>query len=297
MGGELQQRPVELVGFVPFVPLAKFAAHEQQFFTGMRILPGIEQPQIGKALPGIARHLVEHASFHVHDFVVRQRQYEVLSPRIHLAKGQLVVLKLAVDRLLFDVGQAVVHPAHVPLHRETQPAQFDRARHRRPRGRLFRDGQYAGETTVHFGVHFAQEMNGLDVLAPAVLVRQPFAVLARIVQIQHRCDRIDTQPVDVKFVQPVQRVGHQKIAHLVTAKIENQRTPVLMLTPAWIGVLVYRLAGKARQREIILGEMPRYPVKQDTDTGLMAGIDKRAKTIGRSKARRRCVITRHLIAP
>ena len=263
----------------------------------MRIVPGIEQPQVGEALPGVARHLVEQAFLHVHHFVVRQRQHEVLGPRVHLAEGQLVVLILAVDRLFLDVVETVVHPAHVPLHRKAQPAEFDRSRHGRPRGRFLGDGEHAGEAAVHFGVHFAQEMDRLEILAPAILVGQPFARIARVVEVEHRGDGVDAQAVDVELVQPVQRVGDQKVAHLVAAEVEHQRAPFLVLATARIGMLVHRLAGEARQRPVVFRKVRRHPVEQHADVGLMAGVDKGAEIVGRAEARSRCVIARHLVAP
>ena len=101
----------------------------------------------------------------------------------------------------------------------------------------------------------------------------------------------------MKFFQPVQRVGDQKITHLVAAVIENQRAPVLMFAAAWIFVFVNRLAGEACERKIILRKMRRHPVENHAQIVLVAGIDKAAKRFRRAVARGRRVITGHLIAP
>ena len=60
------------------LPLAEVAAHEQQLLAGMRPHVAVEQPQVGELLPQVAGHLVEQRALAVHDFVVRQRQDEVL---------------------------------------------------------------------------------------------------------------------------------------------------------------------------------------------------------------------------
>ena len=39
------------------------------------------------------------------------------------AEGQLVVVVAAVDRVLLEVAERVVHPAHVPLEAEAEAAQ------------------------------------------------------------------------------------------------------------------------------------------------------------------------------
>ena len=58
---------------------------------------------------------------------MRQRQDEILLPRIQHPERQIVVVILAEKGIAADVAQAVVHPAHVPLEAETQAAQMVRA--------------------------------------------------------------------------------------------------------------------------------------------------------------------------
>src|ERR1700688_549247 len=56
--GILKQMPIDTLIVIPFFPLADFAPHEQQFFAGVRVHPGIKHSDIGKLLPWIARHFV-----------------------------------------------------------------------------------------------------------------------------------------------------------------------------------------------------------------------------------------------
>ena len=74
-----------------------------------------------------------------------------------------------------------------------------------------------GELGVRDVIELAQEIDGLQVLAPAVLVGNPFAFLARVIEVKHRGDGIDAQAVDVEAVAPEQRVGDEEIADFVPA--------------------------------------------------------------------------------
>ncbi|MNC57122.1 hypothetical protein D3C75_1067620 [compost metagenome] len=107
-----------------------------------------------------------------------QRQDEVFAVGVDLTEGDFVVVPAPEQRIALEVAQAVVHPAHVPLHREAQAADIDGARYLRPGGGLFGNGQRAGEFAVHHGVQFAQEVDGLEVFPPAMAVGQPLPRLA-----------------------------------------------------------------------------------------------------------------------
>ena len=100
---------------------------------------------------------------------------------------------------------------------------------------------------MHHHVEFAQELDGVQIFATTILVGDPFAGLARVIQIEHRGDRIDTQPVDVALRQPVVRAGQQEAFHLLAAVVENIRAPILVETRARIFVFVKRGAVEARQ--------------------------------------------------
>ena len=63
----------------------------------------------------------------------------------------------------------------------------------------------AGMAAVEPLVHLLQEADGLEVFVAAIFVRHPFAVLARIVEVEHRGDGIDAQAVEMEFLGPVER--------------------------------------------------------------------------------------------
>ena len=170
-----EQRPVELLVFAPLVPLAELRAHEHELLARVRRHVAHEQAIVGALLPFVARHLVEQRTLAVHHFIVRDRQDEVLGPGVHERERDLVVLVAAVDRVLAEVLQRVVHPAHVPLEAETHAAQVHGARYAGKGGGFFGDGQHARVLAVRHGVELAQELQRLEVLAAAVLVRQPLA--------------------------------------------------------------------------------------------------------------------------
>ena len=52
-----------------------------------------------------------------------------------------------------------------------------------------------------------EEVDRLEVLVAAEDVRDPFAGLARVVEVEHRGDRVDPQSVEVVAVEPEQRVA------------------------------------------------------------------------------------------
>ena len=208
-----------------------------------------------------------------------------------------MVVIAAIDGIAAHVVQRVVHPAHVPLHREAKAANACRPGYAWPRGGLLGDGDDAGRCLVRGGVHLLQELHRFQVLPAAVDVRAPAALGTRIVQVEHRCHRVHPQAVDVELLEPVQRVGHQEVAHLGSAEVEYVSAPVQLLAALGIGVFVERGAVEAAQRPGVLGKVRRHPVDDDADAGPVQRVDQSPELVGRAEARCRRVVGRDLVPP
>ena len=183
------------------------------------------------------------------------------------------------------------------LKPEAEPAEVGRTRDARPRGRLLRDRDDAGLAVVQHLVQLLQERDGLEILAPAERVRHPLARLAGVVEIEHRGDGVDAQPVGVELAHPVERVREQEVPHLVPAEVEDERAPVGMGAAARIGVLVERRPVELRERELVAREVRRHPVEDHADPGLMQRVDEGAEVVGRAERRLGRVEAGHLVAP
>ena len=203
----------------------------------------------------------------------------------------------AIDRVLLHVGQVVVHPAHVPLHVKAQATLIDRARHQRPGGRFFGDGDGAGVLALDRDVEFAQKLDRLQILAAAVDVRHPLAGLARVVEVQHGGHSVHAQTVEVVFVEPEQRRRDQKAAHLMATVVEDRRIPFRMKSLARIGMLEQVGAIEVTEAMLVLRKMRRHPVEQHPDAALVQVIDKGHELIGRAIARGRRKVAGGLVTP
>ena len=146
-------------------------------------------------------------------------------------------------------------------------------------------------------VQLAQEGDGLEVLAPAMHVRDPLARLAAVVEVEHRGDGIDAQPVDVEALEPVERVGDEEVAHLAAAEIVDQRVPVAVEAEARVLVLVERGAVEAGEAVRVGREMRRHPVEDDADAGLVAAVDEAGEILRRAEAAGRREQADRLVAP
>src|SRR5579864_3656005 len=89
-----------------------------------------------------------------------------------------------------------------------------------------------------FLIKAAQEVDGLEIFASAEFVGNPFALFARVVEIEHGGDRVYTEAVDVIFVEPEHGARHQKAAHLGAAVVEDVRLPVGMKSLARVRMFV-----------------------------------------------------------
>ena len=116
-----------------------------------------------------------------------------------------------------------------------------------------------GTALRHHGVEMAQEADRLQVFAAAIDVGNPLALLAAVIAIQHRGDRIDPQPVDVEMLQPVHAAGDQEALHFPAAEIVDVGVPVLMESLPRIGMLEQRRAVETGQAMRIARENAPAP--------------------------------------
>ena len=298
MGRIVQQTPVQLLVVVPFMALTQFAAHEQQLLARMAPHEPVIGAQVGQLGGVVAGHLFQHAALAMHHFVMADRQDVVFAEPVDQAKGHQVMMIAAMDRILLDIAQGVVHPAHVPLEPEAQPAVVHGRRHARPGGAFLGHGHQAfGPFAVSQRVHLLEEFDRFVILAPAVPVRDPLSVLARIIAVEHRRDSIHPQPVQVEVAQPIDRVRAQEVAHFGAAEIVDQRVPVGVKPLAGIGMFVKRRAVELCQAMRVGREMRRHPVHQHAQPLGVRGIDKGAEIVGRAVTAGRCIQAGGLIAP
>ena len=200
-------------------------------------------------------------------------------------------------RVVLDVAQRVVHPAHVPLEVEAEAAEVRRLRDAGPGGRFLGDRQHAREIAADRDVELAQELDRLEVLAPAVVVGNPLAGLAAVVEVQHRRHGVHAQAVDVVAVHPEQRVGDEEVAHLVPAVVEDLGAPVGVLALPRVGVLVQAVPSKLRRPCSSRGKCAGTQSMITPMPCLVAAIDEVHEVLRRAVARAWRVVADDLVAP
>ena len=183
------------------------------------------------------------------------------------------------------------------LKPKPRPPSVGRLGDARPRRRLLGDHDDAADPLVGRGVGLLEQLDGLEVLAPAVLVGHPGAGVAGVVEVEHRGDAVDAEAVDVELLEPVEGVGDEEVAHLGPAVVEDVGAPLGVPAAARVGVLVERQAVEAGQRPLVGGEVPRHPVEQHADAGPVQLVDEVAEVVGPPPARARRVVAGDVVAP
>src|SRR5689334_5092921 len=99
----------------------------------------------------------------------------------------------------------------------------------------------------HLAIGSSQEADRVDVLAPAVFVRDPASFRPAVIEVKHGGDGVDAQAIDTVAVEPEQRVGGQEIADFDAAIVVDQGAPVEM--PSLARILVFVEAGPVEMCE------------------------------------------------
>ena len=290
------------------VPLGvgrQLGAHEEQLLARLADLVGEQRTQARELLRTGAGHLPQQRALLVDHLVVRQRHHPSLGVQVEAAEGDLTPVAPALrgplpevdQRVVREEAERVVHPAEVPLEVEAEAALDHGQADAGEIGRLLGDGDDTGHPVSGALVELPQERDRLEVVVAAEGVRPPFALLARVVQVQHRGHRVHPKAVDVVLLQPVAGIADQEAANLLPAEVEDEGAPFRMLPAQRVGILVQVRAVEAHEPVGVPREVGWDPVEDHADPGPMQQVDHAPQLIRRPIARGRSVEGRHLVAP
>ena len=190
-----------------------------------------------------------------------------------------------------------MHPAHLPLEAEAEPAERDGPGDHGP-GRRFLGGRLdAGEGAVGDLVEAPDEAQGLEVLPAAVAVGDPLPRFPGIVEVDHGGHGVDAQAVGVVAVEPEHGAADEEVADLVAAVVEDGAFPVGVEALARVLVLVEARAVELAQAVPVGGEVRGHPVEDDADAVVVEHVDEVHEVLRRPVAARRREVADRLVAP
>ncbi len=128
-------------------------------------------------------------------------------------------------------------------------------------------------------------------------VRDPLALLAAVVEVEHRGDRVDAQAVGVILVEPEARARGEEGAHFIAPVIEDRARPLGVVALARVGMLVEMRAVEKAEPVLVPGEMRRYPIEDHADVRLVQHVDHVHEVLRRAVAGGRREIAGGLVAP
>src|SRR5262245_19302865 len=105
----------------------------------------------------------------MNDFIVRQGQNEILMVMIQHREGEIVLMIFSMNRVVAEIIEGVMHPAHVPLERKSQPTQVRWTSHLRPGGGFLGDRDDAGKFDVGDVIELSEKINRLQIFPAAKL--------------------------------------------------------------------------------------------------------------------------------
>ena len=224
-------------------------------------------------------------------------QHEVFGEGVHHGEGDVLVVVLAEPGVQLQVVAHVIHPAHVPLEVEAQAPDVGGAADHGPGGGLLGDHHHAGLYGEGHGVELPKEVDGLQVLMPAVFVGGPGAALTAVVQVQHRRHSVHPEAVDVTLLQPEAGGGEEEALYLGPAIVEDPGAPGGVLPLVGIAVLVTTAAVKLIEPVGVLAEVGGNPVENNGDAVFVHVVHKPEEILGGPVPGGGGKITGALVAP
>src|SRR5579859_1412729 len=107
MAVKFEQVPIQARLVLPLAPLTQLGAHKQQLLAGLREHVPEHEAKIGEFLPVVSRHLIEQRTLAVYDLVMRKGENEILVEGVDHPERQRVLMKVAMDGVLFHIEQGI----------------------------------------------------------------------------------------------------------------------------------------------------------------------------------------------
>ena len=131
----------------------------------------------------------------------------------------------------------------------------------------------------------------------AVHICPPFSIRSVIIQVQHRCNGVYPNAIDVIFFQPVASTGNKEGANLSLSIVKDTGSPGFMLHFQRISIFITIRSVELAKSCGIFWKMCRHPVQNYTNSCLVEQVHHFLKIVRRSMPGGRCIVTRYLIAP
>ena len=141
--------PLKAAVVIPLMIRSEFRAHEKERLTRSRYGVANQRAKIRQTLPLITGHLAKQRALQVHHLIVRERIHEPFAVFVHHCKREFVVRPATEKGIDFEIVEGVVHPPHVPFHRESEPTLTDGMRHLGPRRTLLSHRDHARVQRLH----------------------------------------------------------------------------------------------------------------------------------------------------
>ena len=82
---------------------------------------------------------------------------------------------------------------------------------------IFCNGHRVREIFIYFLIHPFKSRNRIVVFVTAIDIGNPLIVTTRIIKVEHRGDSIDSNTINMELFEPVQGIGDQEAANVLTA--------------------------------------------------------------------------------
>ena len=245
----------------------------------------------------ISGHLAEHRTFEMNHLIMRKRQDVILALVIGHGEGHRIVIALSHNGIELHILAEIMHPAHVPLECKSESLSSDLARNIGPSGRFLRNGKESGICSANNRIEMLEKLYRIVILIAAIFIGKPLTVLLAIIKIEHRCNCIHSDTVNMEFPEPVEYVCYKEILDLCLGIVEYLGSPVGMLSEPRIRMLVNARSVELTESMSVGCKMCGNPIKDNSDAVLMKLIYKIHEIFGLAVSGGRSIIARHLISP
>lgn len=167
-------------------------------------------------------------------------------------RHRLIIIMLPMSQLTLRMIRQIIRPPRIPLRPRTRTASMYQPHRPKPHHQLLNSHRSSKRPLMNHHVRLLRRHRHVRILPTPRLVQNPLTILTQMIRMRRQNSNICTRTIRIVVLRPMRNINRRRIARLNTARIRGMNTPIKLLAPSEIQVLMRQHPIRTHRHPLIL---------------------------------------------